>query len=425
MASKSESATTWAMALACFAFASAGLFLRAPDTFLNPQFIAEDGTVFFTDQFGHVVPQLFKLHQGYLVALARLVAWIASAFEAIHAPLVYNFASNLVAAGCVAYFCMRARAMFHPCASFAVFLLLPMLSGELFGMVANLQWYGQFAIVAASLLPRPPGSPQGVWSRTAQLVILAVVALTGPYAILCGFVYFALIASSWAAKALRLSFLGDPLDEYLESLDERSLAVVMAAGLLLIIIAANQSAIPAQHQANLFLDFIRGAVGEGVQVHLLGSLLLRWSTFLVLQGLLLAAVLVWRTRPNVRIGCLVLLGYGWLCLITGYLKMKAIDMPIRDINYIDRYVFALAVFQWLVIWRITSDLLVGEMYGTCLVVAALACIGINDHSRLCRAPPPDLDWPKYARRIEAGQDVDVPINPVGWQFHVPGRDTPR
>jgi hypothetical protein len=422
--SAKSSATSWAMGVGCLVFASIGLFLRAPDTLLNPQFIAEDGGVFFVDQFGHLVPQLFKLHQGYLVALPRLIAWIASTFKAIHAPFVYNVAANLVAAGCIGYFCVRARAIFHPCASFAVILLLPMISGELFGLVTNVQWFAQLAIVAACLLPRPAGSRGPLWSRTAQLVLLAVIALTGPYAILCGFVYFALIACHWLARSLRLAFLADPLGEYLESLDENCVAIVMTAGLVLMIIAATQNAIPAQHQENLFLDFIRGAVGEGVQAHMLGLILWPWPEFVALQGALLAATLLWRAKPNVRIGCLVLLGYGWLCLITGYLKMKALDMAIGDINYIDRYVFACAVFQWLVIWRIGSDEFVGEMPATWLVIAALALIGFHNPLRLCRAPPPDMDWPKYAQRIDAGQAVDVVIAP-GWRFHVPPPDTRR
>src|SRR5512144_3452854 len=42
-----------------FAVSALGLLLRAPDALLNPQFIAEDGSVFFAHQFGRLLPPLF------------------------------------------------------------------------------------------------------------------------------------------------------------------------------------------------------------------------------------------------------------------------------------------------------------------------------------------------------------------------------
>src|SRR5690348_1083211 len=85
-----------------FAASALGLFLRAPDALLNPQFIAEDGTAFFAGQFGRLLPPLFGPVQGYWVVLDRLVAWYASFFPVILVPLVYNLSAILLAATSIA-----------------------------------------------------------------------------------------------------------------------------------------------------------------------------------------------------------------------------------------------------------------------------------------------------------------------------------
>jgi len=412
--------------LVCFAAAALGLFLRAPDTLLNPQLIAEDASILFVDQLGHALPLLLVPYQGYLVMLGRSVAWIASPFAAVHIALVYNLAWLLLAAGSIAYFCVRARALFHPCASLTALLLLPLLGGELFGMVANVQWFGQLVVIAACLLPRNSATPHSTAWRAAQLALLAIFALNGPFAVLCAFIYFGLIFAQWVAARLRMTRVHDALSTYVDSLDEPSLAVVMAAGLIQMLVVASQGAIPAQHQAHLLVDFVQAAGGEGVQVHLLGSMFVGRTAFDWWQAGLLAAVLLWRLPASVRIGCLVLLGYGWLCLLGGYLKMKAVDMQPGDINYIDRYVFALVVFEWLILWRLLSAVpIVGELRGTLVLAGILAAIGFDNPVRIFRPPPRDLDWPAYARKIDAGEAVDVPINPVPWHFHVAARQKNR
>jgi hypothetical protein len=87
---------------------------------------------------------------------------------------------------------------------------------------------------------------------------------------------------------------------------------------------------------------------------------------------------------------------------------------------------ALVIFEWLVIWKLFSAVpFFGETVSTCLIATTLAAIGLRDPSRLLREPPRDLSWQTYARRIDAGEAVDVPINPIPWQFHVPAREKQR
>src|SRR4029078_12523440 len=84
-----------------FAVSALGLFLRAPDALLNPQFIAEDSTTFFLGQLGRSLPPLFVGVEGYWVFLDRLIAWYASFFPLTLVPLAYNLSANLMAAASV------------------------------------------------------------------------------------------------------------------------------------------------------------------------------------------------------------------------------------------------------------------------------------------------------------------------------------
>ena len=65
------------------------LFIRKTDSILNPQFWAEDGTVFFLDQHHDGVSSIFKPYAGYFNLVSRIVAFLADlVFPVIAAPYV-------------------------------------------------------------------------------------------------------------------------------------------------------------------------------------------------------------------------------------------------------------------------------------------------------------------------------------------------
>ena len=125
---------------------------------------------------------------------------------------------------------------------------------------------------------------------------------------------------------------------------------------------------------------------------------------------------------NVRLSCVVLLAYGLLCLLAGYVKMMTYGMSTESFEYIDRYFFALVIFQWLVVWRIVDNL-VARKAAVSIGLLVVAMAGLAYRSpHLFPVAPPDMHWSAYAPRIAAGEAVDVPINPIPWQIHVPARE---
>ncbi len=106
----------------------------------------------FLAQHGHLLPRIFDPADGQLHVLQRLIAWAASAFATLHAPLIYNLAA--LACGAAALASLRNLEAFG--LSFAIVLVTLVLvptNGEVFGNLTNLEWLLQFYFV--SMFARP------------------------------------------------------------------------------------------------------------------------------------------------------------------------------------------------------------------------------------------------------------------------------
>ena len=104
---------------------------KSPDAISNPQLWAEDGTVFFAQQFGHALPQVFTTYAGYLHLIPRLIAWIATAFSYNTEPLIYNFAALCIDSAAILYFAQRSQLLAPTWLTIAAFALTPT-NGEIF-----------------------------------------------------------------------------------------------------------------------------------------------------------------------------------------------------------------------------------------------------------------------------------------------------
>jgi len=406
-----------------FAVSSVGLFLRAPDALLNPQFIAEDSTTFFLGQFGRSLPPLFRVVEGYLVFLDRLIAWYASFFPLALVPLVYNLSANVLAAASIAYFCCRARDVFHPFVSLAVLLLVPMVSGIMLDNITHLQWFSQFALVIASLLPRPASARNSGAFRILEMVFVTVVAFTGPFGIFCLAVYLFLQTVSVAAGLARLTRIRNSLREYLHSLDVPALVITLVAGAIVLLLAHSEHKIPIPDPRKIASDFFAVVAGVGLQIHALGPVFFPQLLFAWLQVALFGIIALVRMSARARITCFALLLYGWLVLLAGFVKSLSLGGKAVDFNYCDTYFFALVIFEWLVLWRIIGSFLRDNLTASSLIiVSVLGSSAIMYPHWHIRPALPDLGWAQYASRIEAGETVEVPVYPPPWRVHIPGRE---
>jgi len=80
-----------------FCLAIGLLFVRAPDALLTPQFWAEDANHFWLEQYQHgFLASLFQIYAGYVHAMPRLIAAIASPLPYSMHPAAFVAAAGLV-----------------------------------------------------------------------------------------------------------------------------------------------------------------------------------------------------------------------------------------------------------------------------------------------------------------------------------------
>ncbi len=159
------------------------IFLRKSDSILNPQFWAEDGTVFFADQFNCGVSSLIKPYVGYLHLVPRLIALLTHLTGAItFAPLIYNLSSFAITIFVISQvFSPRLDLNGKPILALSL-VLVPLRSSEVLLTITNLQWILSVLLVVV-ILKELPDAKYGsvIVQQVSDVVIVVLCGLTGPF----------------------------------------------------------------------------------------------------------------------------------------------------------------------------------------------------------------------------------------------------
>jgi hypothetical protein len=162
------------------------LLARVPDFWRSGEFVAEDGWVFFADQFNHPGPGTLVLpYAGYFHLVPRVVAALWSILPIPWQPYAFAFTGLAINAGILGAFYLPAfrRVVAADAGRLAVVLFLAIApNAENLGVVLGLHWYLVFGLVLV-LIASPPiraGSRLAVlalivlciWSSPAALVLL-------------------------------------------------------------------------------------------------------------------------------------------------------------------------------------------------------------------------------------------------------------
>lgn len=161
------------------------VFSRRPDAFIHPQFWAEDGTYWYATAYNlGGLSQLFQPHTGYLQLVSRLTAAISMPLPVSWGPAVFvalAVAIQVAPAG----FLVSERSS-SLIASRVLRLLLAFLylaipnSFEVDANLTNAQWH--LALLALLVLVARP--PRGISGRAADVGVVALSGLSGPFALL-------------------------------------------------------------------------------------------------------------------------------------------------------------------------------------------------------------------------------------------------
>eukprot|EP01035_Chromulina_nebulosa_P010324 gene10324-13878_t len=169
---------------ALLAVLAIALFLRKPYALLVPQVYAEDGTIFLSQNDVLGLRAVFEPYMGYLHALPRLIAWLASRLlDPAWWPAFYNVTAFALWLAVIARtFSPRLPLppRLRPWLALA-FFLGPQ-TGEILFNITNLQWIVAFLLIEQAFLAAPTTTLQ----RVTDLALLLVLGLTGPFIIALG-----------------------------------------------------------------------------------------------------------------------------------------------------------------------------------------------------------------------------------------------
>ena len=200
--------------LALLAAGAAVLLTRGWARIAHPTLWAEDGQVFLAAAYQHPLQSVLEPYRGYLHVLPRLLASLAGPLPLTWLPTAYALgAVGTVLAIDAVVLSDRMRWLlprrWQPPLAFALLVLLPA-AEEPYANLANLIFHAGLALLLLALC-EDPGRRGARW---AELAALAVLGLSGPFALL--------VLPAFAARWWRLR----------SGHSARALAVVAAAGVL-------------------------------------------------------------------------------------------------------------------------------------------------------------------------------------------------
>lgn len=389
----------WRRALPWLVLAVLLVVLRRPDAFLNPQFWAEDGSVFFVQAEGLGWRALIQPHVGYHHFAMRLwagacvgagvpVAWLPAMFVA--------GASIGWLAEAAFLFSPRARWRW-PTAMLGALVLVPSANETWFNLT-NLQWF------LALLWPLwwMAGDPRTKAGVVAESAAMAVAGLTSVFSIL------AAPLMVWRAVRRRTG----------ASIAAAVVCLAAAAIQFATAVADRASETPA---AGAGVDWIGAMIVTSKRIwgglflpNAAGSAAMVWVGAVL--GVAMIGAFAWAAWRSDRWRPLL----GWLVFGGGVLAATVIrfhgDMePLMSLSGGPRYFL---VPQVLVLWGLIQVAAgagrIWRMAAAALLIVALATAASRFRLPVLR----DNDWPTWAARIEAGGDVGwVPIAPDGMRFY--------
>jgi hypothetical protein len=411
-----RSESLWAIP-SVLVIATVVLLVRKPDALLHPQFWAEDGTVFFLENYLYGATAIMLPYAGYLHMVPRLTAAAAAALAPPSAaPLIYNVCAlvvTLVVVGSV--FSKRLRMDYKPLVALAV-VLVPMYQGEVFLTITNAQWILAALLVVVLMKDTPDTTHGGAGVQTALDVLAIIVCgLTGPFIVflapLFAFRWFRdrtwprtlLTLAVVAVAAIQVMFLlnsseaASALPSVAQILDRTGILVYrMSSGLF---VGTTMTSIVRRLPPTIRL------------VPPLAAALLYVAVILALPRLPAPA------RSSYVNACL---GVHFLMLLSVLYRLKA-DDEVLGLMYLGQRYFYIPMLM--IAWALISLLPCAiRPIGRGAAVLLLLVLFASVTSGFRATPFVDYQWESYSRMIGA-KTVDVPLNPLSWSILLPARES--
>lgn len=407
--------------LPLFVVATILMAAKSPDSLTIPQLWAEDGVIFFAQQYGHATPAIFTPYAGYLHAIPRLVAWLASAFNPANIPAIYNTAALFISAFCVVYVTKRLDQYIPASVVFLSFFLVPT-GGEIFGTLTNVQWFTQIALIAACIIP---SEDQGHVKPIAAFLMVLVLALTGPFSVFIVALLAPLYAIVWLDGWLRRSSLPfvDSCRFMCRKLSPSRIGA-LAIGAFVQILCLITDAQRPHHNFPPIHKLLDVTFGEIVPLHIFGQAFLTKTAWLVIEAIIIVGVIT-RSRASweKRLTLITILALACIVALAGTM-LTGFDY-FRTFGFGDRYFyFVKIVFWWMVCFGLIGNGNTDSRQVENGVIGAMIFFAMLNPLLLQRGTSPDLHWKEQV--ISLGQPGHHEINiPPSWTINIttkPKRD---
>ncbi|MFM0318969.1 hypothetical protein PQR36_29135 [Paraburkholderia nemoris] len=364
-------------------------FIRDRHQFLNPQFWAEDATIFLAMSVREALLNFVHPYAGYFHFAPRTLALLGAFFPTVLAPAVFFYGAVVAAvASCVALYLMVGTLPAHLRILFALAPLLVLPAGEIYGNVTNIQWF--FGVVFGVLVLTYRGD---TFRSRGWLVMGEVLALTGPFSVVF---WPCLLVWSRLTGRLRVN---------------ATMLVVVGVGALV------------QLAAMVLMGVNKYGAGIATASAWVRAVKIFVGSFVTLSGvtggvavLAIFVLLAFGLRRNfverLRGGYLP---FGLVCmalltLLMGLWTHKHMPDELNPLGPGERYFFL--PFSFLFMAVVASAQTGGKKYGWfCLVVALSLVFGWSRHFR--KGEQSDFRWLDYYALSKVTQDSLIPIQP-GW-----------
>lgn len=350
---------------------------------------------------------LLTPYADYLHAVPRLVAWVSSFFSAAHTPTIYNTCA-IVLAGISITICARYLSSLVPPVVFLGAMLLTPTNGEIFGTITNAQWFLQFALVSFCFL----GSPnQSAAVRMCARICIAVIALTGPFSILCTIIMAAVVGGALVSRYVGNEVWRTEYRRYLGSRDLISWAIVVVAAVIQLgfVLTASSS-----HGDGAPLDrLLVGTLGQAVPLHIFGFNPVRpilWPFIFISAGIYI--LFFAKASVGMRLGFAALYAFTVLEVLAGAHKVTFQEM-LANFSA-DRYMLAIKVVFWCVVYVVLKDMLGSRREAVSFVAMFVLFLAALNHDKLIRPAFSDYGRPDVFRKLDQPGTHTIPLNPPGW-----------
>lgn len=386
---------------------------RRPDTFLNPQFWAEDGAVWYANAYNlGIIHSLAIAIVGYFQTISRLVAAFAQFFPFSWAPLIFNVVAIIIKVLPVSFMVSSRFSSVIPVLNIRIFLSFLYLalpnSWEIHANLTNAQWH--LALLAFMVIVAEP-SDRPSW-RCFDIGVVMLSGLSGPFSLFLApiaalrwwlrrdkwiFVLFLLVGICALIQTICFSIM----------YDSRSHISLGATPELFVRILSGQ----------VFLGALIGQRGYEwtgcySSVHSMLSLIIAVIGFIVIINALLKAPV--QLRLFISFAALIFSAALILPQASDTIpQWQALSTPGNGGRY---WFMPMLAFVTIQVWMLSESRSCLSRAFAVLAISIMAIGIIVDwqHPRYV-----DFEFKKYVQQFEMspqGKQVTIPINPAGWSM---------